>query len=253
MPNPISRIVPNATVYVDANILDDKPEVALLVTKIFALWASIECELGFLLVRILGAKASPAMAMYDTLKAQHLQLGALEAAARVKLSTESYAVFLATISIAESTQVPRNHLAHWMWGGCTERPDLLALINPKLIKENQFRLQAFAEHPPNGFPLEIDGWNPDYLDPDYVLGYSKDDLHRAIRDLNETDTCLTLLASYLLEVVRPPPATGPNAAADILSQLNELRLFREAKALIDQDLKKNPPEPYGLLRSRWQE
>jgi hypothetical protein len=251
MPNPISRIVPNAIVDLDTGVLDDKPAMAILVAKIFAVWASIETELSFLMVRILGASPSPAMAIYDTLTAQHLQLGALEAAARVKLSIEHYAIFLATISIAKNTQKPRNHLAHWNWGGCEQRPDLLALIDPLLIRENQIRLQAFAQHPPNGFPLEVDGWNPDFLDPDYVLGYSADDLRRALRDLKETNYCLTELASYLLAVDNPRP-TEPNELSDILARLNASRLFREAKARIDQDLKNNPPKPYGLLHSRWQ-
>jgi hypothetical protein len=116
MPNPFSRIVPNAEIYLDPNVLDSKSEMAPLVAKIFALWASIERELKFLLVRVLGADAGPAIAIYETLTAQHLQLSALDAAAKVALSERSYDVFLAVTAIAKGAQAPRNDLAHLVWG-----------------------------------------------------------------------------------------------------------------------------------------
>lgn len=122
MPNPFSRIVPNAEIYIDPYILDNKPEMALLIVKIFALWASVERELRFLMVRVLGADAGPAIAIYETLTAQHLQLGALDAAAKVALSARSYDVFRAVTVIAKSTQAPRNNLAHLVWGGCLGGP-----------------------------------------------------------------------------------------------------------------------------------
>jgi hypothetical protein len=90
MPNPFSRIVPGAEIYPDWTILDNKPEMALLVTKIFAVWASIERELNFLLVRVLGlgpsSRPQAALAMFKVLTAQHLQMKVLDAAARAQLS-----------------------------------------------------------------------------------------------------------------------------------------------------------------------
>jgi hypothetical protein len=61
MPQPINRIVPNPHCYLDNNILADKPDLAILVTRIFATWAGIEQRLNFILVRVLGADAAPAL------------------------------------------------------------------------------------------------------------------------------------------------------------------------------------------------
>src|SRR5947208_3209825 len=102
MPHPFSRIVPDAHIYLDTDILTDKPDMALLVTKIFAVWASIEQDLSFLLVRVLGADAAPAIAMHATLTAQHLQNSALQAAARAALPKDKFEVFQAVMSITES-------------------------------------------------------------------------------------------------------------------------------------------------------
>src|SRR5450755_3390756 len=82
MPHPFNKIVPDAHIFLDANILDDKPGMAILVTKIFATWAQIEHELSVLLIRVLGANAAPAIAMHTALTAQHLQNTALQAAAK---------------------------------------------------------------------------------------------------------------------------------------------------------------------------
>jgi hypothetical protein len=110
MPQPIARIVKSPHIVLAADALDDKPDLAILVTKIFATWARIEQELKFLLVRVLGADAAPAIAMFQTLTAQHLQLGALDAAAKAALSLEDFQIFGAAVSTAECAQTPRNHL-----------------------------------------------------------------------------------------------------------------------------------------------
>jgi len=52
MPQPINLIVSNAKVVVSPDALADKPQMAVLVSQIFATWAMIEQELALMLVRI---------------------------------------------------------------------------------------------------------------------------------------------------------------------------------------------------------
>jgi len=82
MPNPFSRVVRDADIYLATNILDDKPEMAAVVGRIFALWASIEHRLRFLLIEIVGTRAQAAIAIYEYLTAEHLRLKALDQAAK---------------------------------------------------------------------------------------------------------------------------------------------------------------------------
>ena len=249
MPNPFSRVVRDADIYLATNILDDKPEMAAVVGRIFALWASIEHRLRFLLIEIVGTRAQAAIAIYEYLTAEHLRLKALDQAAKTVLPTESYSVLLAATAAAESAQTPRNHLAHWMWGGCRQRPDLLALVDPVLMRELALRLQTYYEA--KGL-VECDGWDPEFIDPDFVLAYSIDDLKRAERDLDEVNRCLGLIGAYLFAGgANPQNEKDPNEQARLLVQLNELPLFRAAKARIDADLQKHPPEPHAPLRSGW--
>ena len=226
MPQPFSRVIPNAEIYLDNNILDNKPEMASLVIKIFATWASIEQQLTSLLIRVLGVgrNAAPAMAMYQTLTAQHLQLGALDAAARAALQPEVYDIFSAVMDVAEVAGKPRNGLAHWVWGGCRQKPDLLALVDPKALWKNVYREVDFHQH----FPIDgMDGWDPEWIDPEFAFAYSADDLARALRDLNEANNCLDLLAFYLLFFLSTKSSL-PDERDQVLQELNAQRLFREA-------------------------
>ena len=136
MPQPLSRIKPGATVRQRPAILDHLPaKYAQLVAGIFSNWSLVEHRLSILLVRILGADAEPAFAMFATLEAQHLQFRALEAAAKAALEEKEYDVFKATMSVAKSVQTPRNQLAHWVWAHSSDLPDALLLAEPKSAKE----------------------------------------------------------------------------------------------------------------------
>lgn len=250
VPNPFSRIVPGAEIYPDWNIIDNKPEMALLVTKIFAVWASIERELNFLLVRVLGlgpnSRPQAPLAMFQVLTAQHLQLKVLDAAARAELSKahqtgsiastimDSYDVFSAVLNVVESAQKPRNRLAHWVWGGCRQRQDLLALIDPTTLWGNDYRELDFFTN----LPCDVDGWDPDWIDPVHAIAYSASDLSRSLRDLEEAHSCLKILASYL-------SYEGTDEQREIFEKLNEQRSFRSALNRILEGQRKSPPQTDG--------
>ena len=249
MPQPFSLLLPRATIILRPDVLTDKPVMAVLVAEIFATWAAIEHELALLLVRVLGADAAPAIAMHATLTAQHLQTGALQAAAKVALSSDDLDIFQAAMSVAESAQTPRNHLAHWIWGECKERPDLLAIADPKQLKIRGHRLiKAFEE---KRWPEEEDR----VIDPSSILAYSKSDLTRSLRDLKEALKTVSIVGSYLhFPKLKATKEMGQeNAelreATDLVHRtLSEQRLFREALDRIRKGRGSTPPENAGQHR-----
>ena len=83
--------------------------------------------------------------MFATLRAQHLQMGALEAAAKAALSPNDFDVFCAAIRMTDSVQTPRNHLAHWIWGTCEQLPDALLLADPKGHQDRDRELKLAFE------------------------------------------------------------------------------------------------------------
>jgi len=255
MPQPIDRIVPKPHVYLSNEVLRDKPELALLVCKIFAIWARIEQQLTVLLVRVLGADYEPAFAIYSTLTAQHLQNRALDAAAKAVLSADDYQIFNAAISVSQSAQAPRNHLAHWSWGACKQRPDLLVLANPKMISARDIRV-ANRVHLPPPFADRLSPHEMGDLiqfDNSETLAYSKADLERAVRDLEEANIVIKNLVDYIDPAVTEglfahlPKWTMPRdqIRAEALLKLNEQRLFREALDRLRAGQKNTPQRPRG--------
>lgn len=252
MPQPFNRIVPNPTVRLHRDALADKPEMAALVTEIFAIWSSIEADLSTLLAKILGTSESPAFAIYSVLTAQHLQSKALEAAARAALAPDQYDVFLAAMTVVQSAQSPRNRLAHWLWGTCAERPDLLALADPKMIRSRILRIndhvgryvdqKDFLESLKEG----IDDGSFAF-DTSAIVGVSKGDLERSRDDLLEAEHMLLQFQFYLhpqlvhaLLKRRIENASVERTRATILDLLNDGRLFREALARIRADRQSTP-------------
>jgi hypothetical protein len=253
MPQPINKMVPNPHVYLDPNVLKDKPDYAILVCQIFAVWASIEQELNFLFFVVLGADAAPAIAIYSELRTQALQSVALEAAARAALPADDYLIFKAAISVADAVQTPRNHLAHWAWGGCRQRPDVLALCDPKMIKERDFRV---AKHLKSNPDIEkIDTLEVAVLhlfDDSGILGYTRKDLERSLRDLQAAAVILSALRYYLdpipIEVMlkdHPHLRTETDTRDELLQTLNGHRLFREALARTHASQQSKAPAPDG--------
>ena len=90
MPQPLSKVCPNATVSLHLDHSTNKPELAILVTGIFARWAWIEQSISGLLLHILGAEAKPALAMFSVLNGQRLQMSAVKAAAEAALPSDQY-------------------------------------------------------------------------------------------------------------------------------------------------------------------
>lgn len=238
MPHPINRMVPNPHVYLDPNVLSGKPDFAILVCQIFAIWATIEQELNFLFFVVLGADAAPAIAIYSELRTQQLQNVALQAAAKAALSQSDYEIFKAAISVASRVSTPRNHLAHWAWGGCHQLPDVLALCDPQMIKNRDFRVAKHLKENPDIEKIDMQEVGTLHLfDDSEILGYTKSDMERALRDLKDAVTVLSFLRHYLdpksLEVVaRNYPNFSPSGdiRAALLAKLNGHKSFREALA-----------------------
>lgn len=245
MPQPLNRVIPNATVNQYPNTLDSKPELLPLVSSIFAHWSLIEYRLSLLLVRVLGADAAPALAMFSTLTAQHLQLGALEAAAKAALTPTEFDVFKTAMTVTDSVQTPRNHLAHWVWGYCPELPEALLLIEPKALKEQDIEFTKALEAGITD-PAELARLNT--YNPKHVLVYRKNDLLRAKRDLEEAAEMVFLVMVYLDGFYRGrrklPPGVTAGTRDHLFRQLYGLRMFREAWDRTQEDRKKSPqPRP----------
>jgi len=236
MPQPLSIVCAHAKVSFHHKHSTNKPELAVLVTSIFARWAWIEHQLSVLLLFILGADAKPAFAMFSILNTQRLQERAIQAAAEAALPADQLEVFLAVMSVTDTVQKDRHKLAHWIWGTCPELPDHLLLANPDALKEGEFqRAKVLAAPPPGG--MDPGEFNKLFeTDPSQIFVYSKSDLERIERDLQEAVGMLVMFRMYLnppyteelSALLKAKGADHLGTRAQALDVLQSLRLFREA-------------------------
>jgi hypothetical protein len=233
IPQPLNRVISNGEFRPNETALNDNPELAKLVASIFALWAGIEHSLSLLLTSVLGADAGPAIAMFATLRGQRLQLGALKAAAKATLSPNDFDVLCAAISMADSVQTPRNHLAHWIWGTCEQLPDALLLAEPKAQEDRERELNLAFERA--GGPDVREIINLARYNPATVVVYRRDDLERAKGDLADAERITALLTIYLDRQIRgwasDTRLEGQRVAAlreVVFQHFYDKRLFREA-------------------------
>jgi hypothetical protein len=235
MPQPINRIVTDPHVVLNSDTLSDKPEFAIIICEIFAIWASIERDLKALLVRLLGAEVAPAHAIFSILQTQALQSKALEAAAKATLDVPGLEAFTAFMIVTESAQKTRNRLAHWAWGSCKNRPDLFVLADPDMLKRRDVRAAAyFQSQTPGKFDPE-ETWKAIQFEDDYILAYTKADLLRELRDIKQAENIAHLFGVFLdpsMGFVHAKVLDLPESIEEIrelaLARLNEERLFRLA-------------------------
>jgi hypothetical protein len=242
MPQPLSRVKLGANVRQRPSILDHLPaEYAQTIAAIFSYSSLIEYRLSLLLVRILGADAAPAIAMFSTLIPQHSQLRALDAAAKAALDEKEYDVFKATMSVTTSVQTPRNQLAHWVWAYSTDVPNALLLADPTSGKERD-REFVLALETGETDPAKIGALNT--FDPAHVQVYREGDLKKARDELEQASQMTFLTVVYFDGTfrgrIKPLPWNSKTATRDqLFRQLYDLRLFQEAWDRIQTDRKKS--------------
>lgn len=145
----------------DNNTLLQRPELAIKIAHITALWAHTEYVLGMLFSKILEADAVTGTAMYLSLISENARDSALQAAAKEKLSPEQFARFQALMKELKGPRKQRNTVAHGCWAISPEAPGSLILLDTKkmvrmysfigqdmrpMSKEIQKYAEAIKEH-----------------------------------------------------------------------------------------------------------
>jgi hypothetical protein len=131
MPQPLSRVVPPPQdITMHRDVASRQPELAALVAQAISVWSLVEYTIGCTLVDILGAKASPAIAMYSAINSSNVQMAAIRAAAEYALTAQYFEYFEALMKLYGTHAKQRHKFAHWIWAYCEKAPDHLVLVDP---------------------------------------------------------------------------------------------------------------------------
>lgn len=211
-PKPLKQLTRKPIGYITGpDGLCHRPELARLVMDMIATWSIIEAKLSNVLVKLLGAQARPAMAMFSAMTSSQAQIAALRAAAMTILPSQHRKAFEASITVIRRVAKKRNILTHWIWTYSGKYQDCLLLIDPSQQVQHSI---TYEEGKANGlnallFDPQIEG----------VWVYSRDDLIDIAVEFNLIER---MVWNLLLLCHK-----GASADAAHLRLLNEPRIQKE--------------------------
>lgn len=134
MPQPLSRVAPNANVVI-GNVGDyplrRHPELALLAIEVIASWSNVEAFMLNVFVEMMGGPADTAATVFMALESQPAKSAAINAVADAELHDHHRDLLRVLLAMAKSYGKSRDKIAHWIWGDSPQLPDALLLANPK--------------------------------------------------------------------------------------------------------------------------
>ena len=136
MPQPLSRVNPNAQITVSTGSISNAPKLATHAMRVIACWSAIESNIALLLSRLLNADTHTGMAMYMALTGGEAKKSALLAAARKAAPEWQYILLQAVIKATKSSRDSRNDFAHGIWGSSKDLPDCLLLMKPGVVVDH---------------------------------------------------------------------------------------------------------------------
>lgn len=137
MPQPLSRVAPNAEVMLGNagdRPIERHPRLAAVALEAIASWSNVEAFLLRLFLQLFGGNQSLASSVYLSLEGQSAKTAAIRAAAKEALSgrADELAVLDAILAIAKTNEKDRNKLAHGSWGDSSELTDALLVFDPRV-------------------------------------------------------------------------------------------------------------------------
>jgi hypothetical protein len=232
MPNPLSRIVQppqSASIEFEIDIASKQPELAALVGHGIGIWSMVDCMIGQILADMLGPKAWPAWAMYDSIESSKAKIKAVKAAAQAVLSAENNRLFRGLMRLHDPDAGQRHIFAHWLMARSEQKPGYLVLVKPSPMIKWHAALTAVMHGElthDNRIPFPgAEGW----------YAYSKEELEGIVLRFNET---LGLFSWFRLLVRSSSPEP---AKLQALEHINKNSRLLAELARVDKEALKVAP------------
>ncbi|MBP9118283.1 MAG: hypothetical protein KBF58_09400 [Methyloversatilis sp.] len=149
MPQPLSRVLPNASIIIGNagdRPLARHPDLAVLALEAIASWSNVEAFLLRLFMQLLGGNESLAASVYLALDGQSAKTSAIKGAAANALRDrpQELALLETILAISKTNEKDRNKLAHWTWGDSPNLADALLLMDPHATLDDLDRSQIYV-------------------------------------------------------------------------------------------------------------
>lgn len=172
MPQPLSLVIPNASLTVVPDYVERHQVQAAKVAAIMSRWACIEVQMGRAFAQLMtDTKQEVALALFHSSVSFQSKMGSLTSVIEHLLPEQEINLFrIMKRSVIEPLQKERNKLAHWVVVECSELPDALCYINPVNLLNHYSRPRS-------------DNLEDNLLKQDLILVYRNSDLDALISSL----------------------------------------------------------------------
>jgi hypothetical protein len=128
---PLWKVYPKAKAkaILGIGLIEDRPNAAVIVSRIVTSWSDIEVQCARLLAEIMGTNVAAAAAVFGSLRSSRAQHDALAAAAEVVLDANDLELFAAYMARRASLEKERNDLAHGCFGVSVSIPDHIVWVS----------------------------------------------------------------------------------------------------------------------------
>lgn len=131
MPQPLSRVKPDAEFTYGVDALQTYPDLAAIAMETIAAISMAENARGLILAQMLNTDAHVGLSMYMSLIGTTAQKAAIAGAADAALSEEDRKILAKINKITKPAFDKRNDFAHNLWGVSKAIPNTLLLIHSK--------------------------------------------------------------------------------------------------------------------------
>lgn len=239
MPQPLSRVKPDADIRVRAAALP--PKFCVYITRTITAWAYNDHLLANMLCGFLNAEYEVVAAMYQSLVSGEARRAALYAAAKAAVP-QHLNLIIATIQSTKVSREERNHFAHHIWAISEQLPDAMILVDPATLTEPDVKLRAMAEKgllkptiTPVGNLNRIDFPPMPVLDRSKMMVYREKDFKDAATN---AETCSVVFQALM----RATNRTAPDEQERQLL-LGEPRIARALARLSPESAPSTPETP----------
>lgn len=115
--------------------LEAHPRLLQLAMRVISAWSILDTYVARTFAEMVGGRADPAIAMYESLGSTNTQHTALKAAARAVLNRPQLDLLAALLGLYSKRATFRNRVAHHLWGFSSAAPNGVILLDPRIYAD----------------------------------------------------------------------------------------------------------------------
>jgi hypothetical protein len=181
----LDEVCAGAKVHWQANAMQQRPKLAMLISYTIAAWAYVEASLGNFLTLLLGSNAAPTIALFMRSGMARQQIEDVKAAAKAVFSEHDFVLAKAVLGIALEIAEQRNALAHSLWGYSDDIPDGIIAV-----ESGHYMIENFKEAVGDEVALRFD--KPKFHE---MWVYKEKDLIEIIKQIESLWSYIPMLVS----------------------------------------------------------